>query len=93
MWVRYFCLVGPATDGSSWPDLGYRYLAALRDAGVPVRAVSIGAAFFNPPPSEVAWAHWVRIAELFRAPMQGDYVNVVCCPPRVPLGASMKQRT
>jgi hypothetical protein len=89
--VRFFCVVSPATDGWSWSDLGYRYLMGLRKRKLPVRAVSIGAAFFNPSATDVVWRHWARASDLFTTPIAADYVNIVCCPPNLPLGRAIQR--
>lgn len=77
--VRYHCLAVPGDA----PTLGFDVLAALRRAGISVRALSIGPAF-------LAWPPWNEHLEVFQAELAPRFVNVVCAPPGLWLGSPMR---
>lgn len=79
--VRYHCLAAPAPPGL---HLGFDCLLALHQAGIAVRALSIGPAFLAYPP-------WNALYKLFEAELDDEfYVNIVCAPPNLSLGAPMR---
>lgn len=78
--VRYHCLAAPAPPGN---HLGFDVLLALHQAGIAVRALSIGPAFLMHPP-------WNALYKLFEAELDENYVNIVCAPPNLSLGAPMR---
>ena len=77
--IRFFCPVVPGPAG----DAGYEALVAL-SARFPVRAIPIGSADFACEP------RWWAISHLFTAELRRPFVNVVCAPPGLILGARME---
>ena len=80
--IRYFCLIMPGPG----PLLGFDYLEALHETGLGVRACPIGAAVF------LMDAPWNKINHLFMGGAVEDtsFINVVCSPPNLLMGAAMK---
>ena len=75
--IRFHCLVNPGPG----PHLGFDHLAAIDSTGIGVRAVPIGLAILTADP-------WSALEHCFRGPPpdDGEYVNIVCAPPRYSLG-------
>lgn len=91
--VRFFCVTGPR--GLEWSDIGHRYLKALVDAGVAVRAIPIGAAHFQAgtgPKSDPRLRHWAEISDVFFGGLEQIVVNVVCAPPGLTWGTKATAR-
>jgi len=88
---RFLCFVG-ADDGLQdvWSRRSYEYLSAIRDAGLLVRAISVGAARLESRRgSGPAWSN-VADAFTYQALAGSLRVNVVCAPLGMYLGAPKK---
>ena len=92
--VRYHFVWGPKRPKSVryrwWPDLGYKYLRAIMQAGYDVRAIPIGFAHFQVL-NEKPWKHWKKVYEAFassRATTAG--VNIVCAPLGFTMGRTVR---
>ena len=77
--VRFFCLVLPPGHEQT----GYEYLDALDRSGKRVVACPIGMAYFTSAP-------WSGITRLFSGLTAPRFVNVVCAPPGLVMGARMR---
>ena len=82
MMLRYFAVVAPGAAG----DPGHAYLVALAATGIRIRALPIGPAAMS---SEKRWS---EVVELFTTPMSIPFVNIVCAPMGMPLGAPTSMR-
>lgn len=90
--ARFFCVVGPKSPKADnwWPDIAFQYLSALRER-IAVRAISIGAAYLNVPKNDPQWSHWLHIRDLFTTRLSPRYINIICCPPNLPMGSEKKR--
>lgn len=86
--VRYYFTMGPRRQaeqtGRWWPELGYKYLLALRK-GFKVRAIPLGWAHFQLLHLK-RWRHWQRVYDAFGCELVERPVNVVCAPFGLQLG-------
>lgn len=80
MLLRFFCIVG----GSAWSDTSFRYLQALTESGLPVRALSIDGSFWDVP------TRWQSLLHTFQTPLSRPFVNIVCIPPRIMYGQELR---
>lgn len=62
--------------------LGFSYLKACLDTGLGVRVMPIGMVRFDIEP-------WCRVPHAFMPSLKADYINVVCAPPGIPMGAAV----
>ena len=83
--VRFYCVTALAEG----PQLGAEYLKAFRDLGVRIRVCPIGPAYLTAGP-------WPDLAHLFTQVVtdegNADFVNVVCAPPGLHLGATFQDQ-
>lgn len=87
MFVRLICRAQPAKTPAElgfWPRLAYRYAMALKEAGIPVRIVSVALAQYG---KGTAWYDLEGPTDggyhAFTRNVPDDFVNVVCEVPRV----------
>lgn len=87
--IRFWGVVGPSSNNQPywWPDIAYAYASALKSMGV--RVIPIGGMILQPEPT---WKKWLRLRECFLGELAAKYVNVVCCPPGLPLGTPLTGR-
>lgn len=74
--IRYACLTSPGMDAG----IAFRYLKAIDDTGLGVRIMPVGLALFDRLP-------WSEMPHVFTASISDPFINVVCVPLRVTLGA------
>jgi hypothetical protein len=78
--IRFFCLVLP----SEGPQAGFDYLEALEATELGVRAAPIGPAFLMS-------GRWPELQHLFFiGQVAKSYINVVCSPPNLLLGHTLR---
>ncbi len=63
-------------------NLAYPYLKAIDNTGLGVRIMPIGLALFDRAP-------WNGVPHVFMSALRTRYINVVCAPPGVRLGAAI----
>lgn len=74
--IRYACITSPGMDSG----IAFPYLKAIDDTGLGVRIMPIGLALFDRLP-------WSEISHVFTTSISDPFINVVCVPLRVTLGA------
>lgn len=79
--VRYHCFTAVMQE----PILGLDYLRALAETTHDLQACPIGPAFLSMAP-------WSTVSQHFMAPPPDRYINVVCAPPDLALGAPVSRR-
>lgn len=74
--IRYFLRVQRANPKlRTWSDVGYEYLHAFLQAGLPVRAVSVTGTMFEYDTEN----RWLAVVDAFGRPLVDyGFVNVVC---------------
>lgn len=75
--IRYACVTIPGMDQEK---ISVAYLQALDETGLGVRLMPIGMVTAWSPP-------WNDYPHVFTSALKTRYINVVCVPPGVPLGA------
>lgn len=91
--IRMFCPLGPRT--AWWPDISYKYVCALRLAGLEPRLVPIGGmqlGGMTHVEHDRAWHHWKRMGDdgLFTRGLKARFVNIVCAPIGFELGGTLR---
>lgn len=77
--IRYACPTSPGMDKGG---LAFQYLQILMETGLGVRIMPIGVALFDRAP-------WDEVPEVFTNALDTEYINVVCAPPGLTLGANI----
>ncbi len=74
--IRYACITSPGME----LGIAFSYLKAIDDTGLGVRIMPVGLALFDRLP-------WSEMPHVFTAPISKSFINVVCVPLGVTLGA------
>jgi hypothetical protein len=97
--IRMFCPLGPRDleAESWWPDVSYKYVCALRAAGLEPRVIPIGGmqlGGMTHVEHDRAWRHWKRMGDdgLFTRGLTARFVNIVCAPVGLEVGSNLTMR-
>lgn len=60
--------------------LAFPYLRAILETGLGVRLMPVGLALFDRPP-------WNSVSQVFTSTLKARFINVVCVPPGLSMGA------